>query len=189
MLVFTLEAVIQKPVYYLIPCFMYICTCFFIECKLCHVNYSNWGEPEQVPRLCDEWQFVCHCIYVYIVWWLRNHRKLGIATRFLICHINLRVKNGVVLKHIRLSHAKRFVCCTLTIRYNIYGMVGRSIASISDLGIFTSGRIYRQLTSLPYDIYYTYIYIYCTFCCIVLVDATKWLSFANSVIFTAESFT
>ena len=42
-------------------------------------------------------------------------------------------------KNIRSSHAKRFVCCTLTIRYIIYSMVGRSIASISDLGgIFTS---------------------------------------------------
>ena len=36
------------------------------------------------------------------------------------------------------SHAKRFVCCALTIQYIIYNMVGRSIASISDLGsIFT----------------------------------------------------
>ena len=36
------------------------------------------------------------------------------------------------------SRTKSFVCCTLTIRYNIYSMVGRSIASISDLGsIFT----------------------------------------------------
>ena len=38
---------------------------------------------------------------------------------------------------------KRFVCCTLTIVYSIYKMVGRSIASIYDLGgIFTLGRIY-----------------------------------------------
>ena len=34
---------------------------------------------------------------------------------------------------------KRFVCCALTILYSIYNMVGRSIASIYDLGgIFTS---------------------------------------------------
>ena len=34
---------------------------------------------------------------------------------------------------------KRFVCCALTIVYSIYNTVGRSIASIYDLGgIFTS---------------------------------------------------
>ena len=34
---------------------------------------------------------------------------------------------------------KRFVCCALTIEYSIYIMVGRSMASIYDLGgIFTS---------------------------------------------------
>ena len=37
------------------------------------------------------------------------------------------------------SHAERFVCCALTIRYITYSTVGRSIASISDLGgIFPS---------------------------------------------------
>ena len=41
-------------------------------------------------------------------------------------------------KNIRLSHAKKFICCALTIRYIIYSTVGRSIASISDTGgIFT----------------------------------------------------
>ena len=36
-------------------------------------------------------------------------------------------------------HTKRFICCTLARLYFIYSMVGRSIASISDLsGIFTS---------------------------------------------------
>ena len=35
---------------------------------------------------------------------------------------------------------KRFVCCALTVLYSIYNTVGRSIASISDLGgIFTLG--------------------------------------------------
>ena len=39
----------------------------------------------------------------------------------------------------RSSHAKRFVCCALTRLYIIYSTVGRSIASISNLGgIFTS---------------------------------------------------
>ena len=37
-------------------------------------------------------------------------------------------------ENIWLSNAKRFVCCTFTIRYIIYSMIGRSIASISDLG-------------------------------------------------------
>ena len=42
---------------------------------------------------------------------------------------------------------KMFVCCALTIVYSIYNMVGRSIASIYDLGgIFTSGRINRLWT-------------------------------------------
>ena len=37
------------------------------------------------------------------------------------------------------SHAERFVCCALTIRYITYSTVGQSIASISDLsGIFPS---------------------------------------------------
>ena len=41
--------------------------------------------------------------------------------------------------NIRPSHAKRFVCCALTRLYIIYSTVGRSIASIFDLGgIFTS---------------------------------------------------
>ena len=39
---------------------------------------------------------------------------------------------------------KRFVCCALIVLYSIYSTVGRSIASISDLGgIFTPGLIYR----------------------------------------------
>ena len=49
---------------------------------------------------------------------------------------------------------KRLVCCALTIVYSIYNAVGRSIASKYNLGgIFTSGRIYRLWTSLPYYIY------------------------------------
>ena len=52
------------------------------------------------------------------------------------------------------SHAKRFVCCSLTIQYNIYHMVGRSIAASHLSKYGTSGWIYRQWTSLPYDIYY-----------------------------------
>ena len=76
-------------------------------------------------------------------------------------------KEWCLFETIRLSHAKRFVCCVLTIRYNIYSLVGRSIASISNLGgIFTSalhaflskygasGQVYWQWTSLPYNICY-----------------------------------
>ena len=36
-------------------------------------------------------------------------------------------------KNILPSHAERFVCCALTIRYITYSTVGSSIASISDL--------------------------------------------------------
>ena len=37
------------------------------------------------------------------------------------------------------SHPERFICCTLTIQYITYSTVGRSIASISNLGgIFPS---------------------------------------------------
>ena len=44
-------------------------------------------------------------------------------------------------ENIQPSHAERFVCCALTIQYITYSMVGRSIASISDLGgIFTSAQ-------------------------------------------------
>ena len=39
---------------------------------------------------------------------------------------------------------KRFVCCALIVLYSIDSTVGRSTASISDLGgITTSGLIYR----------------------------------------------
>ena len=54
---------------------------------------------------------------------------------------------------------KRFVCCALTIVYSVYDTVGRSIASIYDLGALRLGkyvasdRIYRLWTSLPYYIY------------------------------------
>ena len=52
---------------------------------------------------------------------------------------------------------KRFVCCALTIVYSIYNTIGRSIASIYDLGgIFTLGRIYWLWTSLPYYVYNIY---------------------------------
>ena len=53
---------------------------------------------------------------------------------------------------------KRFVCCALTIVYSIYNTVGRSIASIYDLGgVFTSGRIaISAMDLLPYYIYNIY---------------------------------
>ena len=53
---------------------------------------------------------------------------------------------------------RRFVCCALIALYSIHSMVGRSIASISDLsGIFTSGLIYVSaidLLTIP-AIYFT----------------------------------
>ena len=78
---------------------------------------------------------------------------------------------------------KRFVCCTLTIVYSIYNMVGQSITSIYDLGgIFTS--VLRALVNMsPLVVYigygppyrtmyitytyvgiYIYIYIYIYIC-------------------------
>ena len=35
-----------------------------------------------------------------------------------------------LFENVRQSHAERFICCALTIRYITYSMVGRSIASI-----------------------------------------------------------
>ena len=57
---------------------------------------------------------------------------------------------------------KRFVCCTLTIVYSIYNTVGRSIASIYDLGgIFTSAL--RTLVNMsPRVVYIGYGPPYCT---------------------------
>ena len=47
--------------------------------------------------------------------------------------------------------SKCFGCCVLTTLYGTYNTVGRSIASIYDLGgIFTMGRIYWLYTYLPY---------------------------------------
>ena len=64
---------------------------------------------------------------------------------------------------------KRFVCCTLIALYSIYSTVGRSIASISDLGsIFTSmlrtsvnmsSRVVYVCYRPPYRTIYTY-YMY-----------------------------
>ena len=49
---------------------------------------------------------------------------------------------------------KRFICRVLIVLYSIYSTVGRSIASISDLGgIFTSGMIYRLYIDLPTVLY------------------------------------
>ena len=65
------------------------------------------------------------------------------------------------------SHAERFVCCVFAIRYIIYSTVGRSIASISDLGgIFTSAvralanmvpRSYISAMDLPTVLYIIHI--------------------------------
>ena len=65
----------------------------------------------------------------------------------------MREKKEKYFENIRLSHAKKFICCALTIRCNIYSMAGRFIASISDLGgIFTSVA-YLPRCFAPQDIY------------------------------------
>ena len=100
---------------------------------------------------CTDCYYTDHYTYIYIPWWLCNHRNLIIA----------KWSHWAKMASFREAFlGKRFVCCALTIVYSIYNTVGRSIASIYDLGgIFTSGRIYRLWTSLPYYIYITYIYI------------------------------
>ena len=80
-----------------------------------------------------------------------------------IWHINLRVKNGGVLKIFCLLVQKgSFVAHSpYNISYTVLVQVERSTASIFDLsGIFTSARTYWLWTSLPYDIYYIYVYVY-----------------------------
>ena len=62
-------------------------------------------------------------------------------------------------KTVRPSHAKRFICCALTI---LYIMVGQSIASISNLGGILTLALQASVNMLrigyigtgPYDIYY-----------------------------------
>ena len=58
--------------------------------------------------------------------------------------------------YIRPLHAKRFVCCALTIRYILYSTVGWSIASISDLGKYGTSAIYISYGPPCCTIYYTY---------------------------------
>ena len=61
------------------------------------------------------------------------------------------------------SHAERFTCCALTIRYITYSMVGRSIASISDLVGYLPWRFESQSNILAIDhptiLYIVYIQI------------------------------
>ena len=55
---------------------------------------------------------------------------------------------------------KRDICCALIVLYSVDSMVGRSIASIPDLGehIYLGRiRIYRLRTSLPYYVYILHI--------------------------------
>ena len=62
------------------------------------------------------------------------------------------------------SHSERFACCALIIQYIIFSTVGRSIASISDLGEY----IYIGASRLgKYDasvIYISYGPPYCIIC-------------------------
>ena len=57
---------------------------------------------------------------------------------------------------------KRFICCALIVLYSIHSTVGRSIASISDLGgIFTSV-VRASVNMSPRFIYIAYRPPYCT---------------------------
>ena len=47
------------------------------------------------------------------------------------------------------SHAERFVCCALTIRYITYSTVGWSIASISDLGSTVTLALCASVNMVP----------------------------------------
>ena len=64
--------------------------------------------PKQYSPCChgNGWLYITRMFIHYIVWWLRNHRKLRIATRFVICHNNLRVKNGVFFNYSTVSCKK-----------------------------------------------------------------------------------
>ena len=53
-------------------------------------------------------------------------------------------------ENVQPSHTKRFVCCALTIRYNIYSMVGRSIASISDLSSIVTLALCASVNMAPW---------------------------------------
>ena len=99
--------------------------------------------------------FSASCIYIYIyaymVWWLCNHTKLRIARRSYICVVDLWVKNGVASEIF--GHLMQKGSSVAHSPYDIYSMVGRSIASIC-----RRGRIYWLWTSLPYYILYICIY-------------------------------
>ena len=59
---------------------------------------------------------------------------------------------------------KGLVCCTLTIQYSIYNMVGRSIASLCDFcGIFTSA-LCTLVYMLPWVVNIGYRSAYCIVC-------------------------
>ena len=51
---------------------------------------------------------------------------------------------------------KRFVCCALTIVYSIYNTVGRSIASIYDLGSIFTSALHASVNMSPRVIYIGY---------------------------------
>ena len=97
---------------------------------------------------------LCCCTYIYIVWWLCNHREVkhygGVPYKW----DRFAQKMMSIWKCFRPSHSERFACCTLTIQYIICSTVGQSIASISDLG----KHIYLGASCLDkYDASVTYI--------------------------------
>ena len=75
-----------------------------------------------------------------------------------------------IQKLFRPLHLESFVCCALTIQYNICSMIGRSIASISDLGkhiyLGTShlGKYDALVLYIGYGPPYRTIYITCITC-------------------------
>ena len=55
-----------------------------------------------------------------------------------------------LFKNVRPSHAKRVICCTLTIQYIIYSMVGRSITSTSSLGGICTPALRASVNMVPW---------------------------------------
>lgn len=112
----------------------------------CHSEDVPWlpGEEEvqESPQSENLWfvkDQIC-MIYIQLVWWLCNYRTLSIARWSNICDIDIwgnGVVSGSFLK-------QRFGCCTLTVLYSAYNLVGQSITSICDFnGVFTSGHLYQ----------------------------------------------
>ena len=77
--------------------------------------------------------------------------KICIAMKSYINGIDFRVKKWHCFDNPLPSHTERFVCCTLTIRYITYSTVGRSIASISNLGGIFSSALRASANMAPWS--------------------------------------